>query len=920
MEKEMKRKDLLLLTLLLTQTTPVWSMVDEDIKQTSTPHRSNGARQESKKKINLDKLRADIQKAQEDTQARLARYDNVPDKDNKVIVVGYSGNGKTTLIEGLAGNLYARDEDDQIKLASRSPLRDFKIGEGLGKAGTTLPGGWYDAQKSRKKVFWDCPGFGDPGVDGNDIINAAAIRELFTPNTQARILLVIDENVLFEAQPLSFQKLLNEVAGVFPNTDQLKTRTSMVVTKKMPGRNPQSRLKTLKDKGSLQQLTDPARELFTFLADNAQTRLAMLPAALEEGEYTFDKEAIFKVIENSQPTLNPIVKPYLNDSSKILTLDLARELNEKTTDFIKSKGAASIISYCKNEIAKDKNSIATLKTSLPAVVRDLRSLTKSATQGEILSILDRFLPNQHPLRKTFETLDFLKELNKDVTYDLPTWSQALTNKTTEVNKMISDLATHHNTGITNFLKTQGAQLVIDYCGNEINNHQGSVGDLRTNLKKVLKDLQDLQNPKALPTASTFSSVLQKYFNRSTLLKDTVDAFDYLGKNINGSISCDIKNWSAALKGTTDKLKKLTDNPEVRYDETSKVLSLKGTIIGTSDLTVQLRNHPNPVRIDILGLHTLFVDANIVSQGTLINFIAPQWTIVGSKSINVKGKDSPKAVNGTTPGSDGSPGIAGGNGGHFYGKGVSFTNLNQLTIVVTGGKGGEGGNGAKGTTGSAASNGSAAAMVQDSSVPHVELENHTYMNAVPVKGTKYTYKSGGGKGGKGGTGGKGGAGGKGGLSGVALIQGTQQSYTLIKNNGGTGIKGKSGAGGDGGRGGDLWRSTLISELNGSYGRVFQQGWGPTRHDVHVTEHVSKPQRWELTAQKVGDGPQGDTGDKPAETLVSSVRPSDPTPLCLDSKGNLTSDYKNARVKEYKDFQLLQSVDPLVSPFIKLFTNL
>lgn len=938
----MKRKDLLLLTLLLTQTTPVWAMQMDDDEGIATPihHVSlpEQADQDSTNQIKIKKLQEDIQNAQIDTRGRLARYDHIADKNNKVIVIGYSGSGKTTLIEGLAGNLSAQEEDGEIKLRSTKSLDGFIIGDGQGEAGTTTPGIWYDPVKSHKMLFCDCPGFEDPDdiESGKDIINAAAIRELFTTNTQARILLVIDKGILFDAQPKALQNLLNEVAGVFPNTDQLKKRVSVVFTKvkpeknsqKISGKDPRTKLELLQKKGKLKKLTDPARELLNFLVENSQKRIAYFPKAQKEGNYEFDKEAIFKVIKASEPTLNPVVKPYLNKDSQLLCLDLGKKLNKEAKTFFKDKGAPSIITYCNDEINKDKNSLTTLKTTLPQVVKDLRSLESPMIQvKDLLGTLDKFLPGEkNSVRKTVEMLDFLKDLKKDVTYDLAAWSQILTNKKQEVIKLISGLATHHNTEMVSFLETQGAQHVLNYCETEINNHQGSVGDLRTKLKAVLKDLQDLQDPARLPTASVFSNTLEKYLNKSTHLKDTVEAFDHLKKqSISGTIECDVKGWSGALEKVTNKIKKLTDNPEVKYEPTTGVLSLKGAIVGTSDLSTELAAHPDPVRLDVFGLHTLIVDKNIVSHGTLANFIASQWKIESAKTIDLSGKDNPnKASIGSGAGNDGDPGAPGGNGGCFYGKGISFENLDKLTLKLNGGKGGEGGNGAKGATGSSAPNGSAAAMALQSSVDHVELmRDPTYPKdgEHPVKGHKITYTSGGGKGGKGGTGGLGGAGGKGGLKGIAFIDGASQSYILTPLNGADGTKGSSGPGGDGGRGGDIWRGIKITQLKGSWVRTWWDGSiFPQSHQV--TEHLSKNERWEEEPHKIGDGPRGDTGDQPAASLVSSVAPVDPTlQLCLDAAtGTLKSAYKDARVQEYKDFRTLQSINPDVSPFIKLFPGL
>lgn len=786
----MKRKDLLLLTLLLTQTTPVWAMLEEneggnlpvqnraqhehnvrdrhyvlameeerngnphlaqhhyeeafqfaepeaeapfhnqgqrmrrnpgvaeDVRDRNDPPRAEARQQQraGNRHVDVDRLQENIQRTEEVTRQRLERYNNNPYSNNKVIVVGYSANGKTSLIEGLAGNLIARDERGEIQLHSRRPLEDFRIGGGIGEAGTTIPGGWYDAQRSGNKIFWDCPGFGDPGVNGEDIINASAIRQLFPQNSQANLLLAIDEgSVLYEAQPIKLQKLFNELAAIFPDTEQLKNSLSVVITKKMPGRNPLAKLQDLQARGNLQILTPAGRELFDFITDPEylQTRLAYFPAPLEAGDYVLNREAIFNAIARTVPVQNPVIRPYLNDTSQLLITNAARQLNADAADFLRVEGAQRIAEFCNNA---DPHSIETLRETLPAVVASLRLLQQdTATAGDFVATLGHYFLHVNPLREIKEKLEFLGGIKDDITCALPVWSQVLTPLINDVTARITNLATQRNQQTTDFLQTQGAQSILDYCKNEINNHQGSVGALRTNLGNVLRDLRSLQNPERPASAETFLNTLRPYLNQQGFLGDTINAFNSLRRmNMGNNIICNIPDWSAALEETSRKLEALTAAPEIAYDPLTKVLSLKGIIVGTSDLAAMLQLHPNPVKIDVSALHTLFVDENLIAPGTSCSFIAPQWVVDGEKIINLSGKDgelmNPAANGGVgQAGTDGQPGNSGKNGGNFYSKVTNIQYVNRpqeaspLTINTSGGQGGNGQDGGRGGEGMAGQN-------------------------------------------------------------------------------------------------------------------------------------------------------------------------------------------------------------------------
>jgi hypothetical protein len=140
-------------------------------------------------------------------------------------------------------------------------------------------------------------------------------------------------------------------------------------------------------------------------------------------------------------------------------------------------------------------------------------------------------------------------------------------------------------------------------------------------------------------------------------------------------------------------------PEVKVAQ--NLLSLKGTIIGTSDIVRALQNQQqtNINRIDVFGLNTLFIDEDITSHGSSMHLLAPQWKVVGSRFINLSGNNGIHAPRELAPeGVDVQPGTFGSHGGHIFGKGRQFSNMSHLTISTNGGNGQNGGEGHDGRNG------------------------------------------------------------------------------------------------------------------------------------------------------------------------------------------------------------------------------
>ncbi|CAL1286289.1 unnamed protein product [Larinioides sclopetarius] len=233
---------------------------------------------------------------------------------------------------------------------------------------------------------------------------------------------------------------------------------------------------------------------------------------------------------------------------------------------------------------------------------------------------------------------------------------------------------------------------------------------------------------------------------------------------------------------------------------------------------------------VLALNKVFIDTDLSfsGKGMSVAVIAPNWEVVGSRSIDLSGADGaphaePKAKNGVRPGSggfEGKPGNAGLSGESLFGIGSTFVGGAKLKISSFGGKGGPGQNGADGIPGTPGKDAVmpsekdppceygkfrefSCAKVDTSRIPHFWLKI--------CSTTFHIYGSAGGRGGNGGWGGKGGSGGY--PRKIEVLELSQPSkITKVTCKGKSGEDGRGGPGGHGVRNGDSIIAVFISEID------------------------------------------------------------------------------------------------------------
>ncbi|WPX99759.1 Putative GTP-binding protein (plasmid) [Candidatus Megaera polyxenophila] len=161
--------------------------------------------------------------------------------EQSVLVVGDTGNGKSTLVNALTDK---RLESHFVKKGMKGSyvinLSSDEQGATIGATAvseTTIPKSWFD-QKS-KIVYWDCPGFEDTKGVEQDIANGFFIKQIFDNSEMVKILLVTSENQITSDRCAVFLRLTQKLASMFKDIDKVAGGISLVVTKAGEGVDPQ---------------------------------------------------------------------------------------------------------------------------------------------------------------------------------------------------------------------------------------------------------------------------------------------------------------------------------------------------------------------------------------------------------------------------------------------------------------------------------------------------------------------------------------------------------------------------------------------------------------------------------------------------------------------------------------------------------
>lgn len=168
-------------------------------------------------------------------QKVIADYDNMTTK--KVLIIGVTGSGKSTLINGLSNKPLICKEIIEVKKYKNHPITkknkvidvegntDIKIGHQQ-KSETTIPNFSF----ANGINFMDCPGFEDSRGNVEEIVNSFFINFLF--KDKIKLLLLIPKSMLeADKQQKQFGYLVKKLRKILGSLEAYKDSMAIVVTK-----------------------------------------------------------------------------------------------------------------------------------------------------------------------------------------------------------------------------------------------------------------------------------------------------------------------------------------------------------------------------------------------------------------------------------------------------------------------------------------------------------------------------------------------------------------------------------------------------------------------------------------------------------------------------------------------------------------
>jgi hypothetical protein len=230
-------------------------------------------------------------------------------KTTRVLTLGITGSGKTTLIHALAGKkLIVKEGHGRIQLeAPKGQQLDGLLIGHTALSATTSPTSWHDISSGLE--YWDCPGFMDSRGWSQDVINSFAIDQLFEAPSFIKTLLVIQESEITDSRGRDAFSRFEKLSRILPVSEDLYKSVSLVVTKSRGEFSPHELLKGIEGSES---------KLLKFFVDHPECVFSFPypKKGFHENQYELfdDRENLIKKLKEN-PAINPKHSIDLDDSS-----------------------------------------------------------------------------------------------------------------------------------------------------------------------------------------------------------------------------------------------------------------------------------------------------------------------------------------------------------------------------------------------------------------------------------------------------------------------------------------------------------------------------------------------------------------------------------------------------------------------------
>lgn len=471
----MKRKDLLLLTFLLSQTAPVWAM--DALQDQDDLHRQPLISAKSLLKKNQPSI-LQVNQLKEELLKGAREVEQFPSEllsGKKVFLVGPSGAGKTTLFHLLKENTLYADEEGRLDTKERIK------GQEIGHERTSQTDSPYFALSPNDMdnvVLGDFPGDGDTGGSKVNLKHRYIRKKLWSG--EFIILATVEEKDL-KGKPGKFLKLMNDLTKTIP-VEELKGSLALVVTKQGEAWNFDSRraLKKMLEAHSQastnvlaeDELTEDVRKLLLHLTDeaNINTLIPYFPMQKAEGEYNAQepRKNILASIRHLKPMVNPTVQMQLDPESTLLISQLAKDLNQEIQNSIKTILRPKIKQVCQQYTTAygSDASLPGLEKALGTIKSALTLLEKGSAESLMkfsVSFDDFFNQKEdNGVKECVNVLMFLQTLQQDLPCSTKAWAHVLQPTLDDIHELIDILGNKLFGKITTFLETINLS-VLECC-------------------------------------------------------------------------------------------------------------------------------------------------------------------------------------------------------------------------------------------------------------------------------------------------------------------------------------------------------------------------------------------------------------------------------------------------------------------------